>query len=144
MENIQINNQTVICQINLDNVKKIINIVLGKFEQEKKIISLLFCDNKLIQDLNNKYRKKDYATDVLSFEELDDKDFLGDIAISVEKANEQCNDYGNNLNNELKRLIIHGVMHLLGFDHEQSDSDKQEMEKWENYFFEEVKNIILC
>ena len=93
------------------------------------ILSVTFVDNKYIHKVNKKYRHIDRPTDVISFAFLDaeeDKDkllyspgpvVLGDIYISIEKAKEQAEEYGHSLNRELSFLFVHGLLHLLGYDH---------------------------
>ena len=83
-------------------------------------LSLSFVDNEEIRYLNKTYRKKDYETDVLSFpmnEEIEDLIILGDIIISIDKVIEQAKDYEHSFERELIYLIIHGMFHLLGYDH---------------------------
>ena len=100
-------------------------------------VSLTFTDNEEIRILNSKYRKIDRATDVLSFpiytkNELEDlkKDrhhmqlVLGDIVISVEKAQEQAGEYGHSFKRELSFLVCHSTFHLLGYDHMNEDEAK--------------------
>ena len=104
-------------------------------------ISVLLVDNATIRELNRDYRAKDAPTDVLSFpleEEREDEAepaviggpsarMLGDIVISVEKAVEQATEYGHSVERELAFLAIHGVLHLLGHDHEKGETAKQAM-----------------
>lgn len=91
-------------------------------------ISVVFVDNKKIRQLNREYRNKDQATDVLSFAMQINKESiisnntdipvaLGDIVISVEKAKEQAEEYHHSFQRELGFLIVHGFLHLLGYDH---------------------------
>ena len=93
------------------------------------ILSVTLVDNKFIHELNREYRNVDRPTDVISFafldgdEQRDDKLHgqgpvpLGDIYISVEKAQEQAKEYGHPLERELSFLFVHGLLHLLGYDH---------------------------
>lgn len=86
-------------------------------------ISVLLCDDAEIHDLNREYRGKDKPTDVLSFSQIEGEPFpgqaaLGDIVISLETAERQAAKFGNNFPQELLRLLVHGVHHLLGFEHE--------------------------
>jgi probable rRNA maturation factor len=102
----------------------------------------LLVDNEYIKELNFMYRGKDEATDVLSFamnelgeeepelEELDDINMLGDIVISVEQAWHQSQEYGHSLERELGYLLVHGLLHLLGYDHE-SEREQKLMREWE-------------
>lgn len=101
-------------------------------------VSVLLTDNEEIRSLNKKYRNVDNATDVLSFplfEENDDSEeplyfneteeiILGDIIISVEKALEQSEDFGHSFLRELSYLLVHGILHLLGYDHETKEDKK--------------------
>ena len=104
-------------------------------------ISVLLVDNETIRTLNRDYRDKDAATDVLSFpmeEELPDETapqiiggpterMLGDLVISVERAVEQAAEYGHAVERELAFLTVHGLLHLLGYDHvEPDDGDLME------------------
>lgn len=93
-----------------------------KYEKETEI-SVVLCDNKFIRELNQQYRGKDKPTDVLSFPANMDF-FLGDIVISLEKAREQAT---KGLVKELEMLLCHGLLHLLGYDHEESDEAYEEM-----------------
>ena len=93
------------------------------------ILSVTLVDNKFIHQLNKEYRSVDRPTDVISFAFLDgdeERDTklhgngpvpLGDIYISVEKANEQAKEYGHPLERELSFFFVHGLLHLLGYDH---------------------------
>lgn len=86
----------------------------------------LFSDDAKLQSLNRDFLGKDYPTDVLSFpnpEEEGSEAGLGELAISVERAQIQANEQGHSLNEELKILMLHGVLHLMGMDHE-SDAGK--------------------
>ena len=75
----------------------------------------MITDNIEIQSLNAKYRNVDAPTDVLSFE-MDDQ-YLGDIVISMDKVIEQAQEYGHSQKRELAFLVVHGMLHLLGYDH---------------------------
>jgi probable rRNA maturation factor len=86
-------------------------------------VELLITDNKEIQELNKKYRQKDYPTDVLSFP-LDTGDSIGQIVISIDKAKEQAEELGQSLNEELQFLFAHGLLHILGYDHEDPEDEK--------------------
>ena len=82
-----------------------------------------------IHDLNRQYRKKDKPTDVLSFP-LADKLYptlLGDVVISLDTATRQAQRRGHSLREELQTLLIHGILHLLGYDHEVSRSEAARM-----------------
>lgn len=94
-------------------------------------LSIVIEDNVKLQELNSQFRGIDAPTDVLSFSSDEDEpdsesSYIGDIIISFEKAKEQAETAGHPAANEVQLLIIHGVLHLLGFDH-YTDSEKEEM-----------------
>ena len=98
-------------------------------------VSVTFADNEYIHGLNNEYRGMDKPTDVLSFPMYDDGFpydecqhgcTLGDIVISLEKAEEQANELGHDLIREVAFLAIHSTLHLLGYDHERSPEEDEE------------------
>lgn len=103
---------------------------------ENNEVSLVFCDDAYIQGLNKNYRGKDQPTDVLSFalnegEEPEIVDgpshiLLGDIIISLETAARQAEEYNHGLEREVAYLTVHGMLHLLGYDH-MTEEDKAEM-----------------
>lgn len=97
-------------------------------------VEILLTDDTELRDLNRQYRGKDKATDVLSFPDGDmDPEhghrILGSIALSVETAAEQADRIGHSLDRELKFLLIHGLLHLLGFDHENDDGEMLDMQR---------------
>jgi len=108
-------------------------------------LSLIMTNDEYIREINREYRKKDLPTDVLSFAYMDDGDSfphtgegmdeLGDIYISLEMAAKQSLEYGVTLRDELKRLLIHGMLHLIGYDHEKSIEEKNSMQTKEEEIF---------
>ncbi len=88
-------------------------------------ISVTLSDDKESQKLNNQYLKRDFPTDVLSFnmdEEIEDGGYyLGDIVVNVEQAERQALEYGNTVEEEVSQLVEHGVLHLLGVHHPDDD-----------------------
>lgn len=100
-------------------------------------INLVFLKDSKIRELNRDYRNKDKATDVLSFRYLEsagdvineDFDVIGEIFISLDTARRQADEKGHDLNKEIQILFVHGLLHILGFDHE-TDQEEEEMEGW--------------
>lgn len=98
-------------------------------------VSLTFTDNEGIRELNRTYRNIDRATDVLSFPQIayDEGEeaggSLGDIVLSVERAKEQAEEFGHSFERECAFLCVHSVLHLLGYDHELSDEDDEDMRR---------------
>jgi rRNA maturation RNase YbeY len=112
-------------------LKKVAQKVLAIVERDQAELCLVLVGNREIRELNAKFRKKDYPTDVLSFPAGDELptgvQLLGDVVISVEKAREQAEHRGRTLDEEMVLLVIHGVVHLLGYDHERSAKDARIM-----------------
>ncbi|MFW5972109.1 MAG: rRNA maturation RNase YbeY [Bacillota bacterium] len=98
-------------------------------------ISFALVDNSTIRELNKKYRDKDTATDVLSFRM--DEDIWGDIIISTERTISQADEYGHSVKRELGYLVVHGILHLLGYDH-KTVGEKKEMRKKEERVLNEI------
>lgn len=105
-------------------------------------LSVTFVDNEKIQEINREYRDKDRPTDVISFamEEMGEGEIeihyeddaprmLGDIIISIQKAQEQAEEYGHSVKRELGFLALHGLLHLLGYDHENEADEKVMFDK---------------
>lgn len=103
---------------------------------EDKEISVSFVTNESIKSINKTYRNKDQVTDVLSFAMLETNEeeilikgidevdnMLGDIIISVERAKEQAEDFGHRYERELGFLALHGLLHILGYDHIESEDE---------------------
>lgn len=110
--------------------KAILKIARKVYRQEKKSIgnrsvSINLVSPKMIQNLNQKYRRKNKITDVLSFP-LEDKHLLGDVFICVSRARQQAREIGHAFERELQYLTVHGLYHLLGYDHIQK-KDAQKM-----------------
>lgn len=101
--------------------------VLERIGKDNWVLSLLFCDDDFMRTLNRDYRKKDEATDVLSFamgETIEDEGstafMAGDIVISIPTLRRNAKEFGVAVDEEMKRLIIHGILHLSGMDHEDN------------------------
>ena len=111
--------------------KRIASAILELLGKDKAELSLALVGNAEMQRLNAKYRRKNYPTDVLSFpagKNLPiETRLLGDVIISVEKAAEQAKERRRTLDEEMVTLLIHGVVHLLGYDHERSSKDARVM-----------------
>ena len=113
-------------------------------------VSVTFVDDEGIRELNNRFRKLDKPTDVLSFPLLDyegesEEPFfdelcnnLGDIVISLERAMAQANEFGHSFEREVAFLTAHSMLHLLGYDHELSEEDDADMRGRQNDIMERL------
>ncbi|XPV69753.1 MAG: rRNA maturation RNase YbeY [Halarcobacter sp.] len=121
---IDFDNQTDI-DIDISSLDTILN------ELTKKDIELIFLRNDEMQSLNKEHRNIDKATDVLSFPlEFDMPNMpLGSIVISIDFVEQKAKEYNHNFEDELKLLFIHGLLHLLGFDHELDNGEHRQKEE---------------
>ena len=123
----------------LKKIAEAILIVAGRADAE---LSLALIGNPEMQRLNAQYRGKNYPTDVLSFP-IDEAFLstprqLGDVVISVEKARQQARERGHAHHDEMVTLLIHGIVHLLGYDHERSAKDARVMKRLENKIYRQL------
>ena len=91
----------------------------------------LFVDDNEILEMNKKFLKHDYYTDVITFGDIKDKKISGDIAISIERVLDNSKTYGVEFEDELKRVMVHGLLHIMGYNDKASD-DKSLMSQKEN------------
>ncbi len=130
-----------------ENAKKAVEMVGKLYGVEAAEVSVTLTDNAYIHTLNRQYRNIDRPTDVLSFalnesEEPEIADgpevnVLGDIIISVERAREQAKEYGHSLQREIAFLTVHGMLHLLGYDH-MEEEERREMEQEQRFVMEKL------
>ena len=135
--------------IDLSRLRRMAEHILGAMHVEEAELSIVLVSDRRIRDLNRRYRKKDSATDVLAFPlESESKDprrlrrrsgrslrkaheqpprVLGDVVISLATARRQAQDFGHALHQEVVRLVVHGVLHLLGYDHERGAREAARM-----------------
>lgn len=112
-------------------------ILMGESITEEAELSVLFCDDGFIQELNRRYRKKNCPTDVLSFEQEgiggQRLRVLGDIVISLETVENNCGCDAATMRDEVRMLVCHGVLHLLGYDHGSAEEKAIMVEKQAGY-----------
>ena len=115
----------------IKEVEKVVEYALKYLNIDNALFNIIIVDRDTIQKINKEYRKIDKVTDVISFALEDDKTFsnkdiriLGDIYICLDKALEQAKEYGHSNLRELSFLSIHGLLHLLGYDHMTKEDEK--------------------
>lgn len=115
----------------LVEIEKVVNFALNYQKIDNAIFNIIIVDEQTIKDINKTYRGKDSVTDVISFALEDDESFvktdyrvLGDIYICLNKAKTQSIEYGHSFLRELSFLTIHGLLHLLGYDHMNEVDEK--------------------
>ncbi len=114
-----------------DKVEAFVQKALAELKYDGEEVSMLFCDDSYMQELNKNYRQIDSSTDVLSFENdevYEDEEgkweCVGDIVISLDTLPVNADYFEESLNDELKRLIVHGLLHLNGMDHGEEHIEK--------------------
>jgi len=126
----------------VDLLERIVSFASGREKIPKQVeVSITIVSDEEIKSLNNQYRNKNEATDVLSFEmdnpfrevneELDMPIMLGDIIISYDKAEGQARRYNHSFRREIAFLAVHGFLHLLGYTHDDKEEEKVMFEKQE-------------
>ena len=96
-------------------------------------ISVIFCSDNYILDVNIKYLQHDYYTDIITFDYCEGNRLSGDLFISVDSVRENADFYGVEFADELNRVIVHGLLHLIGYD-DHTEEDVAVMRAKENYY----------
>lgn len=127
------------------DIKKIRNWITQVVTEEKKqpgVINFILCTDLYLLDLNSKYLKHDTFTDTITFDYNDESGFIsGDVFISIERVRDNAKSFNSKVNNELQRVMCHGVLHLLGYK-DKSDSDSHLMRKKEDYYLSLLPNFL--
>ena len=134
----------------IEEIKRAVDTIGELYDIKDSEVSITLTNDETIHELNRDYRGIDRPTDVLSFafhesdepeiitDDIDEAvDTLGDIIISVERAKTQAEDYGHSLRREIVFLTVHGMLHLLVYDH-MEESDRLEMEKEQEYIMSQL------
>lgn len=96
-------------------------------------ISIIFCSDNYILDINQKFLQHDYFTDIITFDYCEGNTLSGDLFISIDSVRENSIEYGCDFDTELNRVIVHGLLHLIGYD-DHTDDDIRTMRAKENYY----------
>lgn len=123
----------------IKSMKKYVKKCLKEEKVKNARFNIILITNEKIKEINTKYRNIEKETDVISFALEDEKEekfflkerVLGDIYISVEKAKSQSTEYGHSLKRELSFLAVHGLLHLLGYDHMKKEDEEIMFKKQE-------------
>ncbi|HIS11785.1 MAG TPA: rRNA maturation RNase YbeY [Candidatus Onthocola stercoravium] len=121
------------CNFDYSYLDKIINKTLEMEGVDSSIFSIVFIDDEKMHELNKTYRGIDRTTDVLSFAFEDNNKLcynirqLGEIFVSIPRMQQQAKEYGHSEVRELSFLVVHGLLHLLGYDHTKGEKEEKEM-----------------
>ena len=96
-------------------------------------ISIIFCSDNYILDVNQKYLQHDYFTDIITFDYCEGDKLSGDLFISVDTVRDNAVEYASDFKDELNRVMVHGILHLIGYD-DHCEEDIKEMRAKENYY----------
>lgn len=96
-------------------------------------VNIIFCSDNYILDVNMQYLQHDYFTDIITFDYCEGKTLSGDLFISIDSVRENSVFYGTEFRDELNRVIVHGLLHLVGYD-DHSDEDIKLMRSKEDYY----------
>ena len=126
---IEINNLTA-NQVNEGFLKRVAKKVLAGENKEKMELSIVFVGQARIRALNKKYRKKNQATDILTF----NYNNSGEMVICFREIKKNARKFGETFEKELTKVLIHGILHLAGYEHEKSEKEAVKMKKKEEYY----------
>jgi len=127
--------------LNKDKIRNWIHLVLTKHNKKTGELSYVFCSDEELLDINRKFLNHDYYTDIITFQTSEGTDSVsGEMYISVDRVVDNANTLGCSVEEEAHRVIIHGVLHLIGYK-DKTDSDAAEMRKWENDSLSILNNL---
>lgn len=135
---IQINNVNSE-EVDLQRLNNLAQSFLDNYDLSKKLVSIAFVSKAEMRKINRNYRDIDKNTDVLSFTEEKGGDYLGEVLVNYDKIKEQAKDFKNSNEEELDFIIVHGLLHLLGYSDEK-EKDKAEMIELGNKFLKKYYN----
>jgi probable rRNA maturation factor len=123
-------------KIDVDKIVELSNNILSEENllEKNSYINIVITDDEKMTVYNRKFRNKDEPTDVLSFEYGLNEETIGDIVISYETVARQAPEYSNSTETELYLMIIHGILHILGYDHERNEKDAKIMFDKQDYY----------
>jgi len=125
-------------EVDINKLTKLIEYIYDKENvSSKQKLNIILTDNSRLHELNKKYKNIDRATDVLSFsfdeDKLEIEPILGEVYISLDKANMQAEKFDVDLQEEVCRLVVHGILHILGWSHQDSAQAHKMFTKTESY-----------
>jgi len=123
-----------------DIIYEALGRINGELLEIDKELNIVFVDKKEIRKLNSNFRGIDLETDVLSFSYDDEDEVFGEIIICPEVIKTQAKEYGNTFKQELTYMLIHGILHLAGYNHESNPEEAKEMFNIQEEIFNVIKS----
>ena len=122
---IHFHNEDVSTSFNKTAVSNWLNNCIQDLDYKTGEISIIFCSDNYLLEINKKYLNHDYFTDIITFNYNENNTIIGDLFISVDRVKENAKELKVDFNNELFRVIIHGVLHLCGYNDKTQDQQKE-------------------
>ena len=122
---IHFHNEDVSTSFNKTIVSNWLNNCIQDLDYKTGEISIIFCSDDYLLDINKKYLNHDYFTDIITFNYNEKNTIIGDLFISIDRVRENAKELKVDFNNELFRVIIHGVLHLCGYNDKTQDQQKE-------------------
>ena len=117
-----------------------LKMVAGSEVRKIGNITIVFCSDNYILDINQRFLSHDYFTDIITFDYCSGNTLSGDLIISIDSVRENALEYGADFEDELNRVIVHGLLHLIGYD-DHTEEDIKTMRSKENYYLDIRKRI---
>jgi rRNA maturation RNase YbeY len=131
MIEINIFNKALNLKIEDSKVHELVHLTLNEARYEKINLNFIFCNNQTLNDFKLKYFNDDVLTDIVTFPIRNDSELEAEIYISHEMAIQNAKEFKVSINNEISRLIVHGILHLIGFNDTTKEKKKEMFEKQE-------------
>ena len=131
MIEINIFNKALNLKIEDSKVRELVHLTLNETHYEKINLNFIFCNDQTLNDFKVKYFNDDVLTDIVTFPIRNDSELEAEIYISHEMATQNAKEFKVSLNNEISRLIVHGILHLIGFNDTTKEKKKEMFEKQE-------------
>jgi rRNA maturation RNase YbeY len=124
--------------INQEYTSQQIIQLIREESKESGDISVIFCSDEYLLEMNKKHLNHDYYTDIITFNYVEGKLISGDLFISTDRIKENANKFRVSFHEELYRVILHGVLHLIGYN-DKTEEQKKVMREKENYYLQKIK-----
>ena len=121
-------------------IKRRLADVVSFYNKEMGVINVVFCSDDFLLKINKEYLNHNYLTDIITFNFCEKNEISGDLFISIDRVKDFSKTNKLTFVNELHRVIVHGVLHLCGFN-DKSTKEKQKMRKLENLFLKKLKTL---
>ncbi len=120
---------------------KWLKMVAGSEMKRIGDINIIFCSDPYILEVNLKYLRHDYFTDIITFDYCEGDRLSGDLFVSIDSVRENAAFYGTEFDDELNRVMVHGLLHLIGYD-DHSDAETAQMRAKENYYLDLRRSLL--